>query len=61
MADSLFKKCDEWCKSPRKEVKERFWEKQEEDLSRLITPEKVQEFANTDFAWNQVKTNWSVN
>ena len=56
MADALFKKCGEWCKSLRKEVKERFWEKQEEDLSRLITPEKVQEFANTDFARNQVKT-----
>ena len=50
MADTLFKKCGEWCKSLRKEVKERFWEKQEEDLSRLITPEKVQEFANTEFA-----------
>lgn len=56
MADALFKKCGKWCKSLRKEVKERFWEKQEEDLSRLITPEKVQEFANTDFARNQVKT-----
>ena len=37
-------------------MKERFWEKQEEDPSRLITPEKVEEFANTDFARNQVKT-----
>ena len=49
-ADTLFEKCGQWCKSLRKEVKERFWEKQEEDLARLITPEKVQEFAR-----NQVK------
>ena len=50
MAETLFKKCGQWCKSLRKEVKERFWEKEEEDLARLITPEKVQEFA-----CNQVK------
>ncbi|XP_068696690.1 uncharacterized protein [Montipora foliosa] len=54
-ADALFKKCGQWCKSLRKEVKERFWEKQEEDLARLITPEKVQEFAKSEFARNQVK------
>ena len=50
MAETLFKKCGQWCKSLRKEVKERFWEKEEEDLAGLITPEKVQEFA-----CNQVK------
>lgn len=54
-ADSLYKKCGEWCKSLSKGVKRRFWEKQEEDLSRLITPEKVQEFAKTEFARSQVK------
>ena len=37
-------------------MKRRFWEKHKEDLSRLITPEKIQEFAKTEFAWNQVKT-----
>lgn len=31
------------------------WEKQEEDLSRPITPEKVKEFANSEFARNQIK------
>lgn len=36
-------------------MKQRFWEKQEEDLSCLITPEKVQEFAKTAFARSQVK------
>ena len=30
-------------------------EKQEEDLARLITPEKVQDFAKSEFAPNQVK------
>ena len=54
-ADALYKKCGEWCKSLSKDVKRRFWEKQEEDLSRLITPEKVQEFAKTEFARSQVK------
>ena len=34
----------------------RFWEKKKEDLSHLITPEKVQEFPNTEFAWDQVNT-----
>ena len=52
MADALFKKCGEWCKTLRKEVKERFWEKQVEDLSHLITPKKVQAFANIEFARN---------
>ena len=55
-ADALFKKCGEWCKILTKDVKRRFWEKQEEDLSRLITPGKIQEFAKTEFARNQVKT-----
>ena len=54
-ADALYRKCGEWCKSLSKDVKRRFWEKQEEDLSRLITPEKVQEFAKTEFARSQVK------
>ena len=54
-ADALYRKCGEWCKSLSKDVKRRFWEKQEEDLSRLITPEKVQEFAKTEFARRQVK------
>ena len=54
-ADALYRKCGEWCKSLSKDVKRRLWEKQEEDLSRLITPEKVQEFAKTEFARSQVK------
>lgn len=54
-ADALYRKCGEWCKSLSKDVKQRFWEKQEEDLSCLITPEKVQEFAKTAFARSQVK------
>ncbi|KAL9958722.1 hypothetical protein ACROYT_G035774 [Oculina patagonica] len=56
VADALYKKCGEWCKSLSKDVKRRFWEKQEEDLARLITPEKIQEFTKTEFARNQVKT-----
>ena len=37
-------------------MKEIFWEKQGEDLKNLITPEKIHEFAKTEFARNQVKT-----
>ena len=55
VADALYRKCGEWCKSLGKDVKRRFWEKQEEDLSHLITPEKVHEFAKTEFAQSQVK------
>ena len=54
-ADALYRKCGEWCKSLSKDVKRRLWEKQEEDLSRLITPEKVQDFAKTEFARSQIK------
>ena len=53
--DSPVQKCGECCKSPSKDVKRSFWGKQEEDLSRLITPEKVQEFVKTEFARSQVK------
>ena len=52
---ALIHKLEQWSKSYKKDAKERFWERAEEDFEMLVTPDQLATYEQSDHARSAVK------